>query len=303
MELHNNDQWSVDYTRNFEFLRQPFDIVPGRRIAAGPYELADVRSVSQFGPQRRDSGSATFRTGSFYDGRNTEIGYRGSVEISPRFNLEPRITLNWVDPSAGRLHDAPGEHAHDVHVLARHGLERARAVQLDQRLAQLQRALPLGVSLRQRCVHRLHRRPGHLPAARLSGSGESHVGGEDDAAISAVTTPAGIGGMAGTTSPDGGIDCLRQVLTIQSFNGHAQSPPGSRIGRHEGAAEFGQGAAVPSPSALGAFLNHPLKSSFCARRKPAIVRDRDARSRTVDRRRDAPVGNVPRSLCPCERRN
>jgi hypothetical protein len=99
--LHNNDQWSVDYTRNFEFLRQPFDIVPGRRISAGPYEFADVRTVYQFGPQRRVSGSATFRTGSFYDGRNTEIGYRGSVEISPRFNLEPGLTFNVIDLSAG----------------------------------------------------------------------------------------------------------------------------------------------------------------------------------------------------------
>jgi hypothetical protein len=101
MELHNNDQWTVDYTRNFEFLRQPFDIVPGRRIEAGPYEFADVRTVYQFGPQRRVSGSATFRTGSFYDGRNTEIGYRGSVEISPRFNLEPGLTFNFIDLSAG----------------------------------------------------------------------------------------------------------------------------------------------------------------------------------------------------------
>ena len=101
LELNNNDQWSVDYGHNYELLRQPFDVVPGRRIAAGGYEFADLRTVYQFGPQRRVSGSATFATGAFYDGRNTEVGYRGSIEISPRFNLEPGIAFNFIDLAAG----------------------------------------------------------------------------------------------------------------------------------------------------------------------------------------------------------
>lgn len=101
VEFNNNDQWAVDYSRNFEFLREPFDVVTGRRIAAGAYSFGDFRTVYQFGPQRRVSGSATFGAGTFYDGRNTEVGYRGSVELSPRFNLEPGITLNFVDLPAG----------------------------------------------------------------------------------------------------------------------------------------------------------------------------------------------------------
>jgi hypothetical protein len=101
LEFNNNDQWAIDYSRNYEFLRDPFDVVTGRRIAAGGYHFGDVRTVYQFGPQRRISGSATIGTGSFYDGRNTEVGYRGVIELSPRFNLEPGVTLNFVDLPAG----------------------------------------------------------------------------------------------------------------------------------------------------------------------------------------------------------
>jgi hypothetical protein len=49
------------------------------------------------------SGSATVATGSFFGGRNTEVGYRGTVEISPRFNLEPGITFNFIELPAGEF--------------------------------------------------------------------------------------------------------------------------------------------------------------------------------------------------------
>jgi hypothetical protein len=101
VELNNNDVWAADYSRNYEFLRTPFAIVRGIAIPAGAHHFGDLRTVYQFGPQRRVSGSATFGTGSFYDGRNTEVGYRASVELSPRFNVEPALTFNFVDLSAG----------------------------------------------------------------------------------------------------------------------------------------------------------------------------------------------------------
>ncbi|MGE3491271.1 MAG: hypothetical protein AB7N29_14795, partial [Vicinamibacterales bacterium] len=61
----------------------------------------DVRASYTLGPQRRISGSISASTGSFYDGTNRELGYRGVVEISPRFNVEPGLTLNWIDIPAG----------------------------------------------------------------------------------------------------------------------------------------------------------------------------------------------------------
>jgi len=96
MDRHNNDQWTVEYARQHEFLRLPFTIGGGHRIPAGTYDFGGVRSFYQFGPQRRGSGTVTVGHGSFYDGTNTEAGYRGSVEISPRFNVEPGVTVNWI---------------------------------------------------------------------------------------------------------------------------------------------------------------------------------------------------------------
>jgi hypothetical protein len=96
-ELRGNDEWRIDYSRNYEFLREGFNVVPGKRIPAGVYHFADVRTSYEFGAERRISGTISGGTGSFYDGTNTEAGYRGAIEISPRFKLEPGITFNWID--------------------------------------------------------------------------------------------------------------------------------------------------------------------------------------------------------------
>jgi hypothetical protein len=101
MELNSNDQWAIDYSRNYEFLRVGFNVIPGKLIPAGAYHFGDVRTTYVFGPQRRLSGSVSAGAGTFYDGTNTELGYRGIVEISPRFNVEPGITLNWIEIPAG----------------------------------------------------------------------------------------------------------------------------------------------------------------------------------------------------------
>ena len=95
-ELRGNDQWTIDYSRNYEFLREPFNVVPGQRIPAGAYSFADVRTSYVLGTQRRVSGTISGGTGSFYGGTNTEAGYRGYIEVSNRFNLEPSITVNWI---------------------------------------------------------------------------------------------------------------------------------------------------------------------------------------------------------------
>jgi hypothetical protein len=100
-ELRGNDQWGVDYSRNYEFLRSGFNVVPGKLIPAGAYRFGDFRTTYVLGPQRRISGSISGGTGTFYGGHNTEIGYRGIAEISKRFNVEPGITVNWIDIPAG----------------------------------------------------------------------------------------------------------------------------------------------------------------------------------------------------------
>ena len=100
-ELRGNDQFAIDYSRNYEFLRKGFEIVPGKLVSAGAYHFGDVRSTDVFGPQRRISGSVTAGTGTFYGGRNTEMGVRGTIEVSPRFKLEPSVTVNRLDIPSG----------------------------------------------------------------------------------------------------------------------------------------------------------------------------------------------------------
>ncbi len=95
-ELRGNDQWTIDYSRNYEFLREAFNVVPGQPIPAGAYSFGDFRTSYVLGTQRRLSGTISGGTGSFYGGTNTEAGYRGYVEISHRFNVEPSITVNWI---------------------------------------------------------------------------------------------------------------------------------------------------------------------------------------------------------------
>ncbi|MDP3719544.1 MAG: DUF5916 domain-containing protein [Acidobacteriota bacterium] len=100
-ELRGNDQWSIEYSNNYEHLRVGFNVVPGKPIPAGTYRFNDVRTTYEFGPQRRASGSVFGGTGTFYDGTKTELGARGVVEISSRFNVEPGVTVNWIDIPAG----------------------------------------------------------------------------------------------------------------------------------------------------------------------------------------------------------
>jgi hypothetical protein len=95
-ELRGNDQWTIDVSKNDEFLREPFNVVPGQRIPAGAHEFSDFRTSYVLGPQRRIAGTLSGGTGSFYGGTNTELAYRGNVELSPAFILEPAVTLNWI---------------------------------------------------------------------------------------------------------------------------------------------------------------------------------------------------------------
>ncbi len=60
-----------------------------------------MRIAYELGPQRRISGGVSFQTGGFFSGKRTEVGYRGRVELTPVFSLEPSISLNWVDLEEG----------------------------------------------------------------------------------------------------------------------------------------------------------------------------------------------------------
>jgi hypothetical protein len=96
MELEHGDEWNVDYERNFEYLAEPFEIAPDVTLPLGEYRFDNVRLSYQLGPQRKVSGRVTAQFGGFYDGTRKEISYRGRIETSSRFGLEPNLSFNRV---------------------------------------------------------------------------------------------------------------------------------------------------------------------------------------------------------------
>ena len=103
MEFNNSDQMLVDYTRSFEWVRQPFPLSTVHSVPPGSYSFQSVRGQFQFGPQRRIEGLLTLGHGSFYGGDRTEAGYRGRVELTTRVAVEPGVSMNWIDLPHARL--------------------------------------------------------------------------------------------------------------------------------------------------------------------------------------------------------
>jgi len=102
IEFTGGGFWSTDYTRNYELLKEPFEISKGVVIVPGGYDFQDLRSEYYLGPQRV-SGRVFASRGTFYDGTRGEVGFNGRVDMTSQFSLEPRITFDWIDLSAGRF--------------------------------------------------------------------------------------------------------------------------------------------------------------------------------------------------------
>ncbi len=87
---------SADYSRNFEFLAEPFPVAGGRLVPTGRYRFHEVSASFEAGSHRWVSGNVNASHGGFYTGRRTRLGYNGRLEFGPRFSLEPRVSLDWV---------------------------------------------------------------------------------------------------------------------------------------------------------------------------------------------------------------
>ena len=102
-ELENSDEFSVQYTDNYENLLVDAEI-SGATIPAGRYSFADVRLSYRMGPQRPYSADLSLRRGDYYSGTLTSLGLsRGRVEVTPQISLEPSLSFNWIDLPQGRF--------------------------------------------------------------------------------------------------------------------------------------------------------------------------------------------------------
>jgi len=96
VEFQSGDVLSADYSRNFEFLPEPFAVAGGRLVPPGSYRFHEVSARFETSPHRWVSGNINASHGGFYTGHLTQLGYNGRVEFGPRFSVEPRISVDWV---------------------------------------------------------------------------------------------------------------------------------------------------------------------------------------------------------------
>jgi hypothetical protein len=101
VDLQNGDQFGATYTDDLEALAVPFPIATGIRIPVGSYTFQNARLYYTSAPQHRISGTFSLDAGSFYSGTKTAAAYKGRLELTPRFAVEPNLSLNWIDLPQG----------------------------------------------------------------------------------------------------------------------------------------------------------------------------------------------------------
>jgi len=78
-EFQTSDALTVSYTRNHDRLESPFAIAPGVRLPTGDYEWQQAQIAYTAGAQRRVSGTTTVSSGTYYNGTQRAVSFRGRV--------------------------------------------------------------------------------------------------------------------------------------------------------------------------------------------------------------------------------
>jgi hypothetical protein len=103
IDFHNSDTADVTYERSYEFLPDNFRIATGVIVPRGGYDYQSVSGSYGLGTQRVVSGRLSGSRGSFYGGTRTTGGFSGRFSFSPRFVVEPGVTLNRVELPFGNF--------------------------------------------------------------------------------------------------------------------------------------------------------------------------------------------------------
>jgi hypothetical protein len=96
IDFQSSDYLSFEHSQEYELLPGRFQISPGVIVPAGGYDYHLTRASYNLGQQRPVSGRLTAAGGTLYDGTRWEGGYNGRWGVTPRFPLEPTVSLNWV---------------------------------------------------------------------------------------------------------------------------------------------------------------------------------------------------------------
>ena len=102
IEMESSDQFTVAVTRNFEVLRDSFEVSDDVVIRPGRYGFTDTRVSYNLGRQHRMSGTFFAQRGGFFDGTITAAGFTGGrISFTPQFSLEPSVSVNRVELPVG----------------------------------------------------------------------------------------------------------------------------------------------------------------------------------------------------------
>ena len=100
-EFESGDLLTVDYFRNYEFFETPFALAGGLVVPPGEHRFQELSASYLMGPQRNVNGTVNVRSGGFYTGNRTQLGYTGRVIFNARLAVEPRISIDWIDLPQG----------------------------------------------------------------------------------------------------------------------------------------------------------------------------------------------------------
>ena len=147
IEFENSDRFNVSYNNKYEFLPEPFGIASGITLPVGGYDFSTGRMSYNFGRQRPVAANVSVEHGTFYSGHKTTVGVSRSrlIIFSPRFSVEPRYSVNWVDLVEGAFTTHLVGFTRHLHNVAQDVRERAPAVQLGERLYLDQRPAAVGI--------------------------------------------------------------------------------------------------------------------------------------------------------------
>jgi len=96
IDFQSSDQFSAEYSHEYERLPSRFTIAPGVFVPAGGYDYSTSRVSYSLGQQRRVSGRLSASTGTLYGGTKSDVSYSGRWGVMPQFSVEPSATLAWA---------------------------------------------------------------------------------------------------------------------------------------------------------------------------------------------------------------
>jgi hypothetical protein len=100
-DFDSGDVAQIDAVRTYDAIVVPFLVAKDVRVEAGSYDYTIYRASYTFGSQRKVSGTAVSRLGSFYGGDLRELSWRSRIEFSPQIYAEPTITWNDIQGPLG----------------------------------------------------------------------------------------------------------------------------------------------------------------------------------------------------------